>query len=260
MVRVARQGSPTDYYHIMSRGNNRETIFIKKEEKRYYEELLQTQIEGKKISVVAYCLMDNHVHLLINSDLPEMIEAIRWVNNKFASRYNFKYERVGHVFQGRFKSEIIDTEKYLIQAIRYIHNNPVKAGIVAKPSEYDWSSYNGYLDEAKSLLNEGERQKILEVFAFSTDEFISFHMEEETEEFLETEEDLEKEREEKAKNIISKYQRENLLTGESELYSGKANLEKLIIELLKESRLSHRRISELVNVSRGIVHGMAKKI
>ena len=89
--------------------------------------------------------MDNHVHLLINADLDLMADALKRTNIKFAMRYNKKYDRVGHVFQGRYKSEVINTEQYLLGVIRYIHNNPVKAEIVAEAGDYKWSSYNAYM-------------------------------------------------------------------------------------------------------------------
>lgn len=260
MVRVARKESPTAYYHIMARGNNREAIFAKAAEKRYFGGLLQDKIEDKKILIAAYCLMDNHVHLIVHADLLEMIETFKWVNNKFAGRYNYKYNRVGHVFQGRYKSEIIDTDQYLMRAVRYIHNNPVSAKMVTSPSLYKWSSYNGYLGVPEPLLDANERQKILGLFGGSMDEFEATHFKEETYEFLEIKEDLEREREETARRIIKKHQRKNVLTGNEEPFGGKAELEKLIIELVKRSHLPHRRIAELLGLNRGIVHGVVKRM
>ena len=259
MARLARRESPTGYYHVMARGNNRETIFKNAAEKRYFIELLQHTVEDNKIIVVAYCLMDNHVHLLLRSGLQEMSEAFKWINIKFAGRYNHKYERVGHVFQDRFKSEIISTEEYLIQALRYIHNNPVKAKMVLDVSTYEWSSYNSYTGESNVLIDVTEKQIILGLFQGSMEQFRAFHLEEDDCEFLEIEEDLEKEREGKAKNIIDKYRQQNRNGEIKELDLGKETSEKVILELIRVSRLPHRRIAELVGVTRGVVHRIAKK-
>ena len=221
MARLARLESPTGYYHVMVRGNNRETIFKKAVEKRYFIELLQHTAEDNKITVVAYCLMDNHVHLLLHSGLQAMSEALKWINIKFAGRYNHKYKKVGHVFQDRFKSEIIGTEEYLIQALRYIHNNPVKAKMVSDVSAYECSSYNSYTGRNNMLVDATEKQIILGLFQGSIEQFEAFYLKEDDCEFLEIEEDLEKEREENAQNIINKYRQQNRNEEIEELNLGK---------------------------------------
>ncbi len=261
MARSARLESPTGYYHVMIRGNNRETIFKKAVEKRYFIELLQHTIEENKIAIVAYCLMDNHIHLLLHSELQTMSKALKWINIKFAGRYNHKYERIGHVFQDRFKSEIIDTEGYLIRALRYIHNNPVKAKMVSDVSAYKWSSYNSYTGRGNVLVDAAEKQIILGLFQGSIERFKIFHLKEDDHEFLETEEDLERDRLEKAQNIINKYRQRNQDRngGIDGLNLGKETLEEVILELIKRSHLSHRKIAELVGVNRGVVHRIAKK-
>ncbi len=111
--------------------------------------------------------MDNHVHFLINADLSTMSESLKWINIKFASRYNNKYERVGHVFQGRYKSEVIKDENHLIQVLRYIHNNPVAAKMVSEVSKYKWSSYNHYLSGSENIIDFDEKQLIIEMFGRS---------------------------------------------------------------------------------------------
>ncbi|MGI5822599.1 MAG: transposase [Dethiobacteria bacterium] len=253
--------SPTGYYHAMMRGNNREAIFYKNSEKRLFLELLQQQVDDKNISLAAYCLMDNHVHLLICSSLQEMSEAIKWINIKFAGNYNYKYQRVGHVFQGRFRSEIIDTERYFLQAMRYIHNNPVKAKIVKKAQSYEWSSYNSYIGHKCSVIAATEIQKVIALFSNSIRDYANFHLEEDDNEFLEIEEDLQKEREEKAGQIIKRYlrQRDTGAGIEGLLGLEKDIKENIIKEMISKTHLTHRRIAELMGVSRGMVHSIAKK-
>lgn len=188
-----------------------------------------------------------------------MSEALKWINIKFAGRYNHKYKRVGHVFQDRFKSEIIGTEEYLIQALRYIHNNPVKAKMVSDVSAYEWSSYNSYTGRNNVLVDATEKQIILGLFQGSIEQFEAFHLKEDDCEFLEIEEDPEKEREEKTQNIINKYRQQNRIRETGELNLDKETLGKVVLELIKKSRLSHRRIAELVGVNRGVVHRIARK-
>lgn len=259
MAREARKESPTGYYHAMMRGNNKEMIFNKISEKQYFLDQLQHQVDEGKVSIVAYCLMDNHVHLMINSDLKSMSESLKWINIKFAGRYNYKYERIGHVFQDRYKSEIINTEEHLIQALRYIHNNPVAAKMVYKASEYIWSSYNHYVGKEESIISPEEKQLIMEMFSGSIKQFKNFHLEEDTNEFLEIKGDLELEREEKAQKIISRYCEKYEISDYMELKDRKEVLEEIVIELIRTSHLTHRRISELLDINRGMIHNIAKK-
>lgn len=89
--------------------------------------------------VYAYCLMDNHVHLLLNTNHDDLAVIMKSIAVRYASFYNWKYSRTGHVFQDRFKSEPIEDERYLLAVVRYIHNNPIKAGMIEKPADYEWS-------------------------------------------------------------------------------------------------------------------------
>lgn len=259
MVRQARIQSQTGYYHVMMRGNNREMIFDQTVDKEYFIEQLQYKAHKENISIVAYCLMDNHVHLLIHSDLRIMTEVLKWVNIKFAGRYNYKYKRVGHVFQGRYKSEVINSEEQLIQVIRYIHYNPVKAKLVSTASNYKWSSYKSYTENKIKLINPEEKKLIMNLFSGSIEQFKCFHLEEENNEFLELKEDLEKEREERAQIIITKYCKQYGLTEGKDINKRKDVLEEVIIELLKKTHLSHRRIAEITGTTRGTIHGIVKK-
>ena len=96
----------------------------------------------EEMSIVAYCLMDNHIHLIIKGKLDNISTALKRVNVKYAMNFNAKNDRSGHVFQGRYRSEIIADDKYLLQVVRYVHNNPVSAKMVTDLSTYKWSSYN----------------------------------------------------------------------------------------------------------------------
>lgn len=259
MVRVARKESHTGYYHVMMRGNNRNMIFNNASEKYYFLEQLSLQVEERDVAVIAYCIMDNHVHLLLKSDIESLSEAIKRINIRFARRYNYKYERVGHVFQDRFKSEVIHNDGHLVQVIRYIHNNPVKANMVSKAEEYRWSSYNSYINKEDKLIEAESKEMVMDIFSGSVEEYRKFHLIDETEEFLEIKEDLEREREEKAYKIILSYCEKYKVNKVEELANKSHILEEIIVEMLKKSRLSHRRIAEMTGATRGIVNNIQRK-
>jgi len=259
MVRVARKESHTGYYHVMMRGNNKNMIFNNVSEKCYFLEQLNLQVEERNIAVIAYCIMDNHVHLLLKSDIESMSEAIKRINIRFARRYNNKYERVGHVFQDRFKSEVIHNDGHLVQVMRYIHNNPVKANMVSKAGEYIWSSYNSYINKQDKLIDSESKQMVMDIFSGSVKEYRKFHLIDETEEFLEIKEDLKREREEKARKIILNYCEKYKVNKAEELVNKRHILEEVIVEMLKKSHLPHRRIAEMTGTTRGIVNNIQKK-
>jgi len=144
MPRRAREKSSTGIYHIMMRGINRQEIFYDEEDYQRYIETLQRIILESEADLLGYCLMGNHTHLLIKENIKEISHIIKRLGGSYAWWYNWKYERTGHVFQDRFKSEKVEDDSYLLSVIRYIHQNPVKVGIAAKPEEYRWSSCNAY--------------------------------------------------------------------------------------------------------------------
>jgi Transposase and inactivated derivatives len=145
MARYARKTSQTGIYHIMVRGINGHNIFHDEDDyKRYLETLSRISDEGEA-QVLGYCLMSNHVHLLISEGKDSISLIMKRLGGSYAYWYNWKYERKGYVFQDRFKSENVEDDAYLQTVIRYIHRNPVKAGIVEKPEAYLWSSSSVYL-------------------------------------------------------------------------------------------------------------------
>ncbi len=145
MPRQARLKSPINIYHIMMRGINKQQIFFAPEDYRLFEFLLYRYKEECGYDLLAYCLMGNHVHLLIHEREESIGNVIKHIGTAFVYRYNIKYERTGHLFQDRFRSEPIDSEEYLLTAFRYIHNNPVKAGICKNAEDYSYSSAREYL-------------------------------------------------------------------------------------------------------------------
>ena len=159
LPRNGRRKSSSDFYHVIIRGINRERIF---ETNRHKEKLTKylKEREVETVEIYAYCIMSNHLHLLLHGPLKEISEYMKAVQTAYALYYNRKMERNGHVFQNRFKSFPIESEEYLWQCFYYIHLNPVKAKITGKMNRYQYSSAQEYIYEKKGLIRENARQFI----------------------------------------------------------------------------------------------------
>lgn len=145
MARAYRLQGEGLLYHITSRGDGRQDIFHNDVDCAKFLEYLQTVKDKNKIYVYAYCLMTNHYHLLVETSLPNISKALQQLNTAYTVYHNVKRKKVGHLFQGRFKSLIVDKDSYLKELTRYIHLNPVRAKIVSRPEKYHWSSYREYI-------------------------------------------------------------------------------------------------------------------
>jgi REP element-mobilizing transposase RayT len=147
MPRTARQISNTGIYHIIVRGINRQTIFYDDKDYQRFIDTLGRVIDDGGTLLLGYCLMSNHVHLLIQESDTSISTVMKRIGTSYAYWYNRKHVRSGHVFQDRFKSENVEDDSYLKTVIRYIHQNPVKAGITLKAESYYWSSCRIYYGE-----------------------------------------------------------------------------------------------------------------
>ena len=148
MSRTARQPSSTGIYHVILRGINRQRIF---EDEEDYERFLFLLDHYKAIcgyEIYAYCLMPNHIHILIREGKESLSTVFRRLGTSFVYWYNLKYERSGHLYQDRYKSEAVEDDAYFLTALRYIHRNPVKAGLCNDPGEYPYSSFPHYFDSS----------------------------------------------------------------------------------------------------------------
>lgn len=144
MSRRPRSKSPTGYYHVTLRGNGGQLLFDDDSDRIAMLQILDAILPKHKIELVAWCLMGNHIHLLINDPDDHMSEAIHAIAVSYAGRYNAHTGHIGHVFQERFWDSPIKSEEYLLEAIRYVHLNPQKAGLAAY-DDYPWSSHREYL-------------------------------------------------------------------------------------------------------------------
>ena len=145
MARTARILSESGIYHVILRGINRQQIFFEEADYACFIRLLGKYKSVSGYELFAYCLMGNHIHLLIRVQNEPLAVVMKRIGGAFAYWYNGKYERTGHLFQDRFKSEVIDSERYFIAAFRYVLKNPVIAGMCKRPEDYKYSSGREYL-------------------------------------------------------------------------------------------------------------------
>ena len=143
MPRSARERSESGFYHVVAKGNGGQNLFEDASDYRAFLELVSAAAEKCGMSVHAYCLMSNHVHLLLEDQGGRLSDFMKSLTTGYAMRFNAKTGHIGHVFQQRFKSQPVEDEAHLLQAVRYIHNNPAKAGMCSA-DEYPWSSYHEY--------------------------------------------------------------------------------------------------------------------
>jgi REP element-mobilizing transposase RayT len=141
MARPSRLESPGNYYHVTVRGDRKEPIFETDADRVSLLQLINEAAELHHWHLLAYCLMDNHYHLEVETPVANLAAGMRRINGAYTQRYNARYGRVGHVFQGRYKALPLLTEQHLFGACRYIVRNPLRAGLVRDPAEWQWSSY-----------------------------------------------------------------------------------------------------------------------
>lgn len=190
LILVPRQNrvkSGSGFYHVMVRGINKNDLFLEDEDKEYFLQVLADKKEQCNFLLPAYCLMDNHVHMLIKEQTIGLPDIMKRINVSYAGYFNRKYDRVGPLFQGRYKSEDVEDEKYFLAVARYIHQNPMKAGMVSAPESYKWSSYSDYINiERQNKLVDTEN--VLELFGCKrgnvSKEFRSFMVQEDQRDFL----------------------------------------------------------------------------
>jgi putative transposase len=154
-------------YHLTARGNARQAIYVDDEDRRLFLQLLGAAVERYQWRCHAYCLMPNHYHLLVETPQGYLSAGMRQLNGVYTQRFNRRHNRVGHVFQGRFKAIVVERDTYLLELCRYIVLNPVRAGLVKRPGNFVWSSYRATAGvvkapawlEQKWLLSQFSRQR-----------------------------------------------------------------------------------------------------
>jgi putative transposase len=138
-------------YHIISRGNERRDIFLGDDDYEVFLDVLEEMTDRYEVDIFAYVLMSNHYHLLIRTNQKNLSKSMQWLGTTYTRRFNLKHSRSGHLFQGRFKSILVQNDAYLMQLSCYIHRNPLRAGLVNRLADYRWSSYRSYAYKASPI-------------------------------------------------------------------------------------------------------------
>lgn len=144
MARQLRIEFSGAYYHVFSRGNNRADIFCSDKDRWKFLDMTETLSERFAIEIYAYVLMDNHYHLLLRTLEPNLSKAMQWLGSTYTRYYNTRNSKNGHLFQGRFRSLLVENAQYLRQLSFYIHRNPLRGGLAGSLTEFRWSSYHYY--------------------------------------------------------------------------------------------------------------------
>ncbi len=247
MSRMQRIISQSGVYHILFRGVNQQSIF---EEDADYIKLKETITKVKdemKFEIYAYCFMSNHVHMVIKENQEKQISLImKRILTKYARWYNLKYGRSGALIANRYKSEPVEIDEYFMELVRYIHNNPLKAGLVSKLNEYPFSSYNEYFGEKELISNE------LIMTITDMEVFKQYHEEKENYTY-EVDGGVKRSDEELRKYIRKKFKIEN--AKEITSYSKEEKI-KILSEL--KDKFSARQIQRVTGVARGMIYRIEK--
>lgn len=252
MPRLARKNLESPYCHVIVQGINREYIFKDNNMKDAYKNILKKNLEETNVEILAYCIMDNHVHLLMYSDKPEnMTKLMHKTNTSFAKLYNKVNNRVGYVYRGRYYVQQIKTEEQLYNCMVYIHRNPIKANIVLKMKDYKYSSYREFYGIKDVITSNG----IKLVFGSSInyiDEFREIHKNREIENVAEI--IIEKDAEKVINDFMEKHDKKiEEITKNEELFN------KLLLELRHVSKSTLVDMEKIFNISKNKLNKIINK-
>ena len=241
MSRIARNQMETTFFHNMTQGINKEYIFEENRCKKKYMELLQKEVNEFDIKLIAFTIMDNHAHILLYTEnINHMSLFMKNINAKFAMYYNYIYKRVGIVFRNRYKSQPILSEKQLLNCIRYIFNNPVRAKIVLNPKEYVYSNFQEFkkkdniLDEIYKKINYSIK------FPKINNEKLILESD-----FLDTSEDKEM----FIKQLINNYEKEHNLT----ICRNRKDMENIVKYIKREVNVSNIALADILQLSKSTI-------
>lgn len=261
MPRGPRIKSATGVYHIMFRGINRMGIFMDDQDNQKLLDILDNISLQGEYATYAYCLMKNHMHLLLKEGNDSISRSMKRIGISYSYYFNKKYERAGHVFQDRYKSEAVENERYLLACARYIHNNPVKAELVKNPEDYKWSSYSDYIYEKHECSGNVNTGFILNIFdknrKSAIEAFRKFSLaKEEKEKFIDIDDeednaDRDKDMTENIDQVLKKY---GLSIDSLSNCKDKTKIYEAIRELKALEGISVRRLSKIISIDRNIIN------
>ncbi|HKL11677.1 MAG TPA: transposase [Clostridia bacterium] len=257
MPRQARKMSESGFYHVMIRGNNKEYIFESPQDKGKFMKIFKEKIELNDVAVAAYCLMGNHFHLVAKAEIDELADFMKKITVSYASYYNLNRDRVGHVFQGRFRSETIESNQYLLGVVRYVHRNPLEAGLVGRIEDWQWSSYTEYI--AKSRLLDNQVKELVESLFGSKKGFKEIHKDWDNNEYMDIPEVMKKRRKIRANGIYQEMLNREGLAKEDLKNADKHIVYGIASKLTKIYGFTRKETSEIMGVGRGFVEWAVKK-
>ena len=159
MPRKPREEVEGGVYHVYARGNGKQRIFLDDRDRATYLSLLRLEIERRNWQCLAYCLMDNHIHLLIETPEANLGRGMQRLHSAYAQLFNERHERVGHLFQGRYGAVRIESDEQIWTTLAYIEANPVRSGLCSRPADWPWSSYRDVIrQESRGLVNLDRRE------------------------------------------------------------------------------------------------------
>ena len=242
MGRLARTFSQSGVYHILFRGVNQQNIFEEDTDFEKLNETIKIVKQDLDFEIYAYCFMDNHVHIVLKERNSGDISLImKRILTKYARWYNIKYGRSGALIANRYKSVPVEIDEYFLQLIRYIHQNPIKAGIAKKVEDYPYSSFGEYVKEKNLTDTEFVLQMV------SKQEFVDFHQEIESMKFRVT--DSKRKTDEDVLQFLKKhYQIDN---PKNITKFSKTDRNKVLVELKKEFSVRH--LQRITGISRGVI-------
>ena len=242
MATHRRKKSTTGIYHVVVKGINKEKIFDMQREKIFLKSIILKTLEKIKVEIYSYCIMSNHAHFIIRAEIETLSLFMARVLAEYASYYNYKHHRNGHVFQNRFMSECIENERYFWTCLRYIHLNPVKAGMIKNPVRYKYSSMADYMTETTGILDEKAvlmYKKHFEDFQA----FDAFHKERQSEIFIDYPDDMNKQYCEIALQIAEEMFEEKQLSLLVQVFE--ENREEYIKKLAETLKIGKRRAQKI---------------
>jgi putative transposase len=246
MPRTARQKSATGIYHVMLQGIDKRDIFNDDVDYLKFLSYVKRAQDKAEFNLYAYCLMPNHIHLLIKTEEEEIGRVMSKITVGYAQYFNYRFGRSGHLFQNRFKSEVVEDDSYFLTLVRYIHHNPVKAGLVKDSNDYIWSSYPLYLKQSRSCKENNnhpilDTEFVLGMFG-DVNEFVTFMAQKSNQECMDVEERIRYTDEYLEKLLITMIGKKDLTT------LSKVKKMEILMEIKKNTKATTRQLQRILKM------------